>query len=148
MRTRRRKAPQETMMAITATPRPREEEIVPNQDIGKWLWLSWYLVEQLLLIPEVSSLNPVIGKNLLILNICILSTVYWKMKIKKKRPGMAHLKKILGRELWSSGYRRKLMFWRLWVRIPSPYTFFTLICFKKMLQEKYVYVARVKPPVR
>ena len=49
------------------------------------------LVEQLLLIPEVSDSNPVIGINL-----------YWtfyrqlcfeKTKIKKKRPGMAHLKK-------------------------------------------------------
>ena len=34
------------------------------------------LVERLLLIPEVRSLNPVIGKNLFILNICLLSTVY------------------------------------------------------------------------
>ena len=32
------------------------------------------LVERSLLIPEVRSLNPVIGKNLLI--ICLLSTVY------------------------------------------------------------------------
>ena len=48
------------------------------------------LVERLLPIPEVRSSNPVIGKNL-----------YWtfavncieKTKIKKKRPGMAHLKK-------------------------------------------------------
>ena len=48
------------------------------------------LVEQLLLIPEVHSLNPVIGKiyieHLFIVN-CIEKT-----KI-KKRPGMAHLKK-------------------------------------------------------
>ena len=34
------------------------------------------LVEHSLLIPEVRGSNPVIGKNLLILNICILSTVY------------------------------------------------------------------------
>ena len=34
------------------------------------------LVERLLSIPEVRSSNPVIGKNLLILNICILLTVY------------------------------------------------------------------------
>ena len=34
------------------------------------------LVERSLPIPEVSGSNPVIGKNLLILNICILSTVY------------------------------------------------------------------------
>ena len=31
------------------------------------------LVERLLLIPEVRSLNPVICKNLFILNICLLS---------------------------------------------------------------------------
>ena len=34
------------------------------------------LVERLLLIPEVYSSNPVIGKNLFILNICLHSTVY------------------------------------------------------------------------
>ena len=34
------------------------------------------LVEQLLPIPEVRSSNPVIGKNLFIFNICLLSTVY------------------------------------------------------------------------
>ena len=34
------------------------------------------LVELSLPIPEVRSLNPVIGKNLFKLNICLLSTVY------------------------------------------------------------------------
>ena len=34
------------------------------------------LVERLLPIPEVHGSNPVIGKNLFILNICLLSTVY------------------------------------------------------------------------
>ena len=45
----------------------------------------------------------------------------------------------IGREPWSSGYGRRLMFVRLWVRIPSPYTgwtlghFFTLICCKNCI---------------
>ena len=34
------------------------------------------LVEWSLPIPEVRGSNPVIGKNLYILNICLLSTVY------------------------------------------------------------------------
>ena len=34
------------------------------------------LVEQSLPIPEVRGSNPVISKNLFILNICLLSTVY------------------------------------------------------------------------
>ena len=43
----------------------------------------------------------------------------------------------LGREPWSSGYGRRLMFRRSWVRIPALYTgwtwvFFTLICCKKI----------------
>ena len=42
------------------------------------------LVERSFLIPEVWGSNPVIGKNLL-LNICLLSTVYWKDKNKEKR---------------------------------------------------------------
>ena len=48
------------------------------------------LEERSLPISEVCGLNPVIGKKLFILNICLLSTVYWKDEIKKKRPGMAH----------------------------------------------------------
>ena len=31
--------------------------------------------------------EPVIGKNLLVLNICILSTVYWKDENKEKEAG-------------------------------------------------------------
>ena len=34
------------------------------------------LVERVLLIPEVRGSNPVISKNLFILNICFLSTVH------------------------------------------------------------------------
>ena len=50
------------------------------------------LVERLLPIPEVRSSNPVIGKKIIyILNICLLSTVIEKTKIKKKRLGMAHI---------------------------------------------------------
>ena len=43
------------------------------------------LVECSIPIPEVHSLNPVIGKNLFILNICLLSTVYCKHENKEKR---------------------------------------------------------------
>ena len=43
------------------------------------------LVEQLLPIPEVRGSNPVIGKK--ILNICLLSTVYWKDNNKEKEAG-------------------------------------------------------------
>ena len=43
------------------------------------------LVERSLPIPEVRNSNPVIGKNLFILNICLLSTVYRKDKNKEKR---------------------------------------------------------------
>ena len=48
------------------------------------------LVERLLLIPEVNSLNPVIGKNYIEhLFTFLLSAVLKKTKINKKRPGMA-----------------------------------------------------------
>ena len=45
--------------------------------IGLLLWavVVAQLVEQSLLIPEVRGSNPVIGKNLYIMNICLLSTV-------------------------------------------------------------------------
>ena len=45
------------------------------------------LVERWLPIPEVRGSNSVIGKNLLISNICILSTVYWKDENKEKEAG-------------------------------------------------------------
>ena len=51
------------------------------------------LVERSLLIPEVRGSNPVIGKKLFILNICLLSTVYRKDENKEKRPRMAHFLK-------------------------------------------------------
>ena len=41
-----------------------------------WEVVVAQLVERSLPIPEVRGSNPVIGKNLLISNICILSTVY------------------------------------------------------------------------
>ena len=45
---------------------------------------SGQLVERSLPIPEVHGSNTVIGKNLFILNICLLSTVYWKDENKEK----------------------------------------------------------------
>ena len=45
------------------------------------------LVERLLPIPEARGSNPVIGKNYIE---HLLSTVFEKTKIKKKRPEMAH----------------------------------------------------------
>ena len=49
------------------------------------------LVEQLLPTSEVWGSNPVIGKVQIE---HLLSTVLKRRKIQKKRPGMAHLKKI------------------------------------------------------
>ena len=46
------------------------------------------LVEQLIPIPEFRGLNLVIGIFLFILNICLLSTVYWKDKNKEKETGI------------------------------------------------------------
>ena len=52
------------------------------------------LVERSLPIPEVRGSNPVIGKNLfLYLNICLLSTVYWKDENKEKEAGNGPFKK-------------------------------------------------------
>ena len=45
------------------------------------------MVERLLPIPEVRSLNPFIGKYYIEL---LMSTVLKETKIKKKRPGMAN----------------------------------------------------------
>ena len=51
------------------------------------------LVERLLPIPEIRGSNPVIGKNLLISNICILSIVYCKNENKEKETGNGTFKK-------------------------------------------------------
>ena len=50
----------------------------------EWAVVVPQLVEWSLPIPEVRGLNPVIGKKLFILNICLLSTVYWKDENKEK----------------------------------------------------------------
>ena len=52
-----------------------------------WEVVVAQLVERSLPIPEVRGLSPVIGKNLLISNIFILSTVYWKDENKEKEAG-------------------------------------------------------------
>ena len=52
------------------------------------------LVERSLSIPEVRGSNPVIGKNLFIyLTFVYCQLCIEKTKIKKKRPGLANLKK-------------------------------------------------------
>ena len=45
------------------------------------------LVERSIPIPEVHGSNPVVGKNLFISNICLLSTVCWKDENKEKEAG-------------------------------------------------------------
>ena len=42
----------------------------------------------------------------------------WKSGCTYKLPNSSRCR----REPWSSGYGRRLMFWRSWVRIPAPYT--------------------------
>ena len=56
-----------------------------TNNLAIWAVVVAQLVEWSLPIPEVRSLNPVIGKNLYILNIWLLSTVYWKDENKEKR---------------------------------------------------------------
>ena len=56
----------------------------------EWSWavVVAQLVERSLPIPEVRGLNPVIRKIYLFqLNICLLSTVYWKDENKEKEAG-------------------------------------------------------------
>ena len=57
-----------------------------------WAVVVAQLVEWLLPMPEVCGLNPVFGKKLYLTFIvnCIEKT-----KIKKKRPGMTHFKKLI-----------------------------------------------------
>ena len=54
------------------------------------------LVERSLPIPKVHGSNPVNGKNIFLLNICLLSTVYWKAENKEKEAENGpYLKKII-----------------------------------------------------
>ena len=41
-----------------------------------------------------------------------------------------------GREPWSSGYGKRLTFWRLWVRILAPYTGWTFLYKKYIIKKK------------
>ena len=59
-----------------------------NQNIICWAVVVAQLVKRSLPIPEVRGSNPVIGKIYLFpLNICLLSTVYWKDENKEKEAG-------------------------------------------------------------
>ena len=64
-----------------------------NIKANVWAVVVAQLVERSLPIPEVCSSNSVIGKNLFTLNICLLSTVYWKDENKEKEAGNGPLKK-------------------------------------------------------
>ena len=55
------------------------------------------LVERSLQIPEVRGSNPFIGK--ILLNICLLSTVYWKDENKEKEAGNGPFKKNKWRQM-------------------------------------------------
>ena len=56
--------------------------------IAYWAVVVAQLVEQSLPILEVCGSNPVISKiHLFLLNICLLSTVYWKDENKEKEAG-------------------------------------------------------------
>ena len=53
----------------------------------------------------------------------VSSTLMFKTKLYTSVTNYALMKvAILGQEPWSSGYGKRLMFWRLWVQIPAPYT--------------------------
>ena len=58
-------------------------------------WFVAQLVEWSLLIPEVRGSNPVIGKILFILNICLPSTVYRKDENKEEEAENGPLKKVV-----------------------------------------------------
>ena len=82
-----------------------------NNTSVEWAVVVAQLVERLLLIPEVRGSNPVIGKNLFIYwTIVNCQLCIEKTKIKKKRPRMAHLKKI-------SIENSVVDFTRMWLRI-------------------------------
>ena len=66
-------------------------QFVTNANTLTWEVVVAQLVERSILTLEARGLNPVIGKNLY-RTFTVNYTI--KTKIKKKRPGMAHLKKI------------------------------------------------------
>ena len=66
-----------------------------RNDSHFWEVVVAQLVERSLSLPEVRGSNPVIGKNLFISNICLLSTVYWKDENKEKEAGNGPFKKSL-----------------------------------------------------
>ena len=98
-----------------------------------WAVVVAQLVERMLPIPEVRSLNPVIGKNL-----------YWtffvncieKTKMKIKRPGMSHLKK----------YKMKDMAKFFLKKVGQPQPIF-LFFSKNNLQKKTVYFSGIRTQI-
>ena len=82
----------------------KTKRIVKRSFSGQWLCGS--VGRAVASIAEVHGSNPVIGKNLFILNICLLSTVYLKDENKEKEAGNGpFLKRVFqsGPRWWSSG---------------------------------------------
>ena len=66
---------------------------------------------------------PTIREATLLIKKAVLSTPHWlRMHPLEGLITIPQKNQSLGREPWSSGYGRRLMFERLWVRIPAPYT--------------------------
>ena len=53
-----------------------EEQFSLHKKYFEWEVVVAQLEERLLLITEIRGSNPIMGKKLFILNICLLSTVY------------------------------------------------------------------------
>ena len=53
---------------------------------------------------------------------CVIFATRKRVRNRNNVFASGRLKKNKGREPWSSGYGRRFMFHRLWVRIPAPYT--------------------------
>ena len=81
------------------------------------------LVERLLLISEVRGSNPVIGKNLFIFNICLVSTVYWKDETKEKEAGNDPFLKNVLASFWVRAHSCENLHFRVtssYKQIPAP----------------------------
>ena len=92
--------------------------ILKSIDVVRWIWTlgcSYVLLNSILFCQKMVSFGD--------------TTLWWGSNDSQHTDPLSTLNILnfhtKGQEPWSSGYGRRLMFQRLWVQIPAPYTGWT-----------------------
>ena len=111
--------------------------ILKSIDVVRWIWTlgcSYVLLNPILFCQKMVSFGD--------------TTLWWGSNDSQHTDPLSTLNILnfhtKGQEPWSSGYGRRLMFQRLWVQIPAPYTGWTFFYLPICCKNYYVCLKRRK----